>query len=138
MTDTYVAIDLETTGLDPKKEKIIEIGAVKVVDGQVAEEFATLVDPRRLLEERISELTGITDAELSGAPYIDEVIGPAAEFIGDLPLLGHRILFDYSFFRGLRGTSSAGSRRRLSRSRWYIKPKRTSRPQKGKKSTCMI
>ena len=52
MTDTYVAIDLETTGLDPKKEKIIEIGAVKVVDGQVAEEFATLVDPRRLLEER--------------------------------------------------------------------------------------
>lgn len=99
MTDTYVAIDLETTGLDPKKEKIIEIGAVKVVDGQVAEEFATLVDPRRLLEERISELTGITDAELSGAPYIDEVIGPAAEFIGDLPLLGHRILFDYSFLK---------------------------------------
>ena len=99
MTDTYVAIDLETTGLDPKKEKIIEIGAVKVVDGQVAEEFSTLVDPRRLLEERISELTGITDAELSGAPYIDEIIGLAAEFIGDLPLLGHRILFDYSFLK---------------------------------------
>ena len=64
MTDTYVAIDLETTGLDPKKEKIIEIGAVKVVDGQVAEEFSTLVDPRRLLEERISELTGITDDDV--------------------------------------------------------------------------
>ena len=57
------------------------------------------MDPRRLLEERISELTGITDAELSGAPYIDEVIGPAAEFIGDLPLLGHRILCDYSVLK---------------------------------------
>ena len=66
MTDTYVAIDLETTGLDPKKEKIIEIGAVKVVDGQVAEEFATLVDPRRLLERRISTRSSGRRQSLSG------------------------------------------------------------------------
>ena len=61
MYDTYVSIDLETTGLNPKRDRIIEIGAIRVEQGQIAEEFSTFVDPGRKLEERITELTGIRD-----------------------------------------------------------------------------
>ena len=64
--DSYVAIDLETTGLDPKHDKIIEIGAVLVIDGEIKETFSTFVNPRRELDGRIRELTGITGAPSSG------------------------------------------------------------------------
>ena len=59
MTTSYVCIDLETTGLNPKLDKIIEIGAVKVIDGQITDTFHSYVNPGRTLEERIVELTGI-------------------------------------------------------------------------------
>ncbi len=98
-TDSYVAIDIETTGLNPKLEKIIEIGAVKVVEGKVVAEKAVLVNPRRLLTCQIQELTGITDEMLVDAPGIEEVIGEYREFCQGFPLLGHRILFDYSFLK---------------------------------------
>ena len=65
MYDTYVSIDLETTGLNPKRDRIIEIGAIRVEQGQIAEEFSTFVDPGRKLEERITELTGIRDEDLA-------------------------------------------------------------------------
>ena len=61
MTDSFVCIDLETTGLDPKRDKIIEIGAVKVERGEITGEWETFVNPERKLEERIVELTGIRD-----------------------------------------------------------------------------
>ena len=54
MYDTYVSIDLETTGLNPKRDRIIEIGAIRVEQGQIVEEFSTFVDPGRKLEERIT------------------------------------------------------------------------------------
>lgn len=57
MYDTYVSIDLETTGLNPKRDRIIEIGAIRVEQGQIVEEISTFVDPGRKLEERITELT---------------------------------------------------------------------------------
>lgn len=99
MYDTYVSIDLETTGLDPKRDRIIEIGAIRVEQGQIVEEFSTFVDPGRKLEERITELTGIRDEDLADAPQLDEVFPQLLEFMGELPLLGHRILFDYSFLK---------------------------------------
>lgn len=95
----YICIDLETTGLDPKTDRIIEIGAVKVLGGQVTDRFQTFVDPGRILEEKITELTGITDEDLAGAPALDTVFGELMEFCGDLPLLGHSVLFDYSFLK---------------------------------------
>lgn len=97
--DTYVAVDLETTGLDPKQDKIIEIGAVLVSGGKVVKTFSTLVNPRRELDERIEELTGITADMVDDAPDIDEVIGRIVEFCGELPLLGHHVIFDYSFLK---------------------------------------
>ena len=99
MLDTYVSIDLETTGLHPKKDRIIEIGAIRVEQGEITEEFSTFVNPGRKLEERITEITGIRDEDLEGAPELDEVFPKLLGFLGDLPLLGHRILFDYSFLK---------------------------------------
>lgn len=99
MTDTYVSIDLETTGLNPKLDRIIEIGAVKVVGGRMADTFSTLVNPGRKLEEKITELTGLRDSDLENAPDIGEVIGQAIAFTEELPLLGHSVLFDYSFLK---------------------------------------
>lgn len=97
--DSYVSIDIETTGLNPKRDKIIEIGAVKVIDGVKTESFSTLVNPARRLEQTIIELTGINDDELAEAPYIENVLPELMDFLEELPLLGHSILFDYSFIR---------------------------------------
>jgi len=96
---SYVAIDVETTGLDPRTEKIIEIGAVLVQDGIAVKEKSTLVNPGRELTERIRELTGIQDSMLEHAPGIGEVIGEYVNFCQGLPILGHNILFDYRFLK---------------------------------------
>ena len=99
MTDSYVCIDLETTGLDPKRDKIIEVGAVKVEQGKITGEWQTLVNPGRKLEERIVELTGIQDDELAGARTISEVLPDLFAFWEERTLLGHSVLFDYSFLK---------------------------------------
>ena len=93
MMDSYVSIDLETTGLNPKTDKIIEIGAVKVVGGEIKERFSTYVNPGRKLEQRITDLTGIRDEDLADAPTIAELFPDLQLFLGELPLLGHSVLF---------------------------------------------
>lgn len=95
----YVAFDIETTGLNPKYDKIIEIGAVRVREGEMTGTFSTFVNPAKSLPERIVELTGIRDADVAGAPYIDEILDSFLAFVGDDVLLGHNILFDYSFVK---------------------------------------
>ena len=97
--DTYVCIDLETTGLNPKVDRIIEIGAVKVVDGVETEVFETFVNPGRSLEEHVKNLTGITDEDLASAPKMKDVLPKLLSFIGDDVLLGHSVLFDFSFVK---------------------------------------
>lgn len=99
MITSYVSIDLETTGLNPKLDKIIEIGAVKVIHGKVRETFHSYVNPCRKLEERIVELTGIRQEQVDEAPDIAEVFPLLEDFLENLPLVGHRILFDYSFLK---------------------------------------
>lgn len=95
----YVAFDIETTGLNPKYDKIIEIGAVRVRDGEPVDTFSTFVNPAKSLPARIVELTGIHDTDVAGAPYIDEILDAFLAFVGDDVLLGHNILFDYSFVK---------------------------------------
>lgn len=95
----YVAFDIETTGLNPKYDKIIEIGAVRVREGEPVETFSTFVNPAKSLPARIVELTGIQDADVAGAPYIDDILDAFLAFVGDDVLLGHNILFDYSFVK---------------------------------------
>jgi len=99
MANTYIVIDLETTGLSAKLNKIIEIGAVKFVDGKEKEVFSSYVNPGVKLPERIVELTGITDADVKDAPYIEEILGDLENFLGEEVLIGHNLLFDYSFLK---------------------------------------
>lgn len=99
MIDSYVCLDLETTGLNPKTDRIIEIGAVKVKAGEITDRMETLVNPGRALEERIVELTGIFDEQLVDAPDIADVLPELLTFIGEDILLGHAVLFDYSFVK---------------------------------------
>lgn len=98
-TGSYVCIDLETTGLNPKTDKIIEIGAVRVENHVIVEEWETFVNPDRQLDERIIELTGIHDEQLISAPTIDQVLPKLLEVTGDRVLLGHSVTFDYSFIK---------------------------------------
>lgn len=95
----YVGFDLETTGLNPKYDKIIEIGAVRVKNGEPVDTFSTFVNPARSLPTRIVELTGIRDENVADAPYIDEILDSFLQFVGEDVLLGHNILFDYSFIK---------------------------------------
>lgn len=96
---SYVSVDLETTGLNPKTDRIIEIGAVKVLEGKRMGFFSTLVNPHRRLRPEITELTGIRDEDLTGAPDIEEAISQTLSFLEGLPLLGHSVLFDFSFLK---------------------------------------
>ncbi len=99
---SYTAIDLETTGLDPKKDKIIEIGAAKVINGQVTDTYSTLVRPGRQLSEVVTRLTGITDEMLAAKAGVKEpkqAISELLDFVGRDILLGHCILFDFSFVK---------------------------------------
>lgn len=95
----YVAFDIETTGLNPKYDKIIEIGVAKVRDNEVTDTFSTFVNPGKGLPERITELTGIYDTDVINAPYIEDVLDLFIEFAGDDILLGHNLIFDYSFIK---------------------------------------
>lgn len=99
MTEDYTALDLETTGLNPKRDRIIEIGAVKVRGGKAVDRFQSLVNPGRLLDGHVSSLTGIDDGMLDGMPEAGQLMEPLAAFIGEDVLVGHRILFDYSFLK---------------------------------------
>lgn len=99
MIHSYISIDLETTGLNPRRDRITEIGAVKVIDGTVTGTYATLVNPGRKLDPRITALTGIRDEELEGAPTIGQVLPELLAFLGELPLLGHSVRFDFSFLK---------------------------------------
>lgn len=98
-TDTYVCVDLETTGLNPKTDRIIEIGAVKVENGVQTAVFETFVNPGRDLGEQVKELTGIREEDLINAPYIEAVLPDFLKFAGDNVLLGHSVLFDFSFLK---------------------------------------
>jgi DNA polymerase-3 subunit epsilon/ATP-dependent DNA helicase DinG len=104
---TLVSLDIETTGLDPATDAIIEIGAVRFRDSRLEDEWTHLVNPGRPLSRFITQLTGITDDMLSGAPRITEVLESLEAFVGEDPIVGHRVEFDLSFLRrrGLFGAN---------------------------------
>lgn len=96
----YVSVDVETTRLAARKQdKIIEIGAVRVRDGQIVGSFTSFVNPGRILPAHITELTGILQEQVDEAETMERVLPAFLEFAGDLPLVGHRILFDYGFLK---------------------------------------
>jgi len=94
---TFVGLDLETTGVDSSNDSIIEIGAVRYEGGEPAGEMTSLVDPGCSIPTDVVHLTGITDEDVAGAPKIDEVLDPLLEFIGDAPIVAHHAPFDLGF-----------------------------------------
>ncbi len=102
--NTFVVFDLETTGLvnsptGGKMDAITEIGAVKIIGGEIKEKFTTLVNPERKLDDEIVKQTGITDDMVKDAPKIAEVIPDFVKFCDGCLLVGHNVQFDYKFVR---------------------------------------
>ena len=87
MSLEYIALDLETTGLDPKKDKILEIGAARVRDGKILESYRTFVDNRIQISEFITNLTGITNEMTAGAPAPETAVSELLDFCGCTPIL---------------------------------------------------
>jgi len=103
LLDRYVAIDLETTGLNPDLDSIIEVGLVKVSGGEIIDTLHTLVLPPVKLPLFIKRLTGIQDHMLEDAPRIDSIRGHIAAFIEGENLLGHNAGFDVGFVESALG-----------------------------------
>lgn len=95
----YTVIDLEMTGLNPKLDKVIEIGAVRVRGHKEAARYATLVNPKRSIPERVVELTGIMNEEAAAGLDEDEAMQALIAFLGDDVIVGHNVSFDYSFMK---------------------------------------
>jgi DNA polymerase-3 subunit epsilon len=93
----YVVIDIETTGLDPSYDEIIELSAVKVKNDEIVDKFTTLCRPEQEISSFITELTGITNDMAKDAPIIDDVLESYISFIGDDIIIGHNVNFDINF-----------------------------------------
>ena len=97
--DEIVVVDFETTGLNPRKNRIMEIGAVRIRNGQVVEEYSRFVNPQEPIPEEVVKLTGITDAMVADAGTADTEIPKLLEFIGDAAFAAHNAKFDSAFLR---------------------------------------
>ena len=97
LSETYVVFDLETTGFSPLNNKIIEIGAVKVVEGKITERFSTFVNPEAPIPFKVEELTHIRDDMVLSAPKIEEILPDFMEFCEGAVMVAHNAEFDMSF-----------------------------------------
>lgn len=98
---TIIALDIETTGLDPARDAIMEIGLVRFQGSRIDDTWQSLINPGRPIPPFITQLTGIDDAMLTHAPRITNVLEELQKIVGDLPILGHNIGFDISFLQQL-------------------------------------
>lgn len=98
---TYVALDLETTGLEPNRDAIIEVAAVRFQGDTILDRFSTLVNPRRLIPARIQQLTGIRDADVLRAPLVEQVLPELLAFVTPdvSAVVAHNATFDLGFLR---------------------------------------
>lgn len=98
MSDNIVIVlDVETTGLDFTREKMVEFAALKLVNGEIADEFETLINPQQHIRNSSIKIHGITEEMVQDAPTLEEVMPKILEFIQDYPLVGHNVIFDYSY-----------------------------------------
>jgi DNA polymerase III subunit epsilon len=93
----FIAFDLETTGIVAGADQIVEIGAVRFVDGQPHDMFVTLVNPRKMIPPAASAVNNITDEMVAGKPFIEDLLPAFAEFCADDPLIAHNASFDAQF-----------------------------------------
>jgi len=93
----FVAFDLETTGIQPQEDAIVEIGAVKFIDGLPQQDFCRLVNPRREIPADAIAVHGIRNEDVADQPELSEIMGPFTDYCGDLPLVAHNAKFDFGF-----------------------------------------
>lgn len=93
----FVAFDLETTGTQPLEDGIVEIGAVKFIDGSPRKDFCTLVNPGMVIPDDAIRVHGISNEEVQGQPRIQDVMDDFTAYCGDLPLVAHNAKFDFKF-----------------------------------------
>jgi len=96
---SYVVVDIETTGVSPTKNEIIELSAIKVVNNETTETFSTLIKPKGRISSFITSLTGISNQMVSDKEPIENVIGNFFNFVGNSIVLGHNVRFDMSFIK---------------------------------------
>lgn len=99
MRGELVAIDLETTGLDAARDSIIEVGAARMIDGKIVEEFTQLVDPGFPIPALVTNITGIRSEDVLGQPLFEAIAPALRTFVGSAPLIGHNIGFDVAFLQ---------------------------------------
>ena len=109
MTTTYVAVDLETTGLDPTRDAIIEVGVVRFSGHDVLDEYGALVNPLRDIPPFVTQLTGITDEMVADAPSLYSLRSRLKTKLGDFVIVGHNVELDLGFLR--EATLAIGNRR---------------------------
>lgn len=103
MEQVYAFLDIETTGLNPQSDNIIEIGAVIASNGIITDRFSSLVRTDGSLPLKIKNLTGIKSEMLQDAPELQEIAGNLLAFLGDKPIIGHNISFDIGFINAKIG-----------------------------------
>ena len=99
MKSSLIVVDLETTGISPTMNTITEIGALKIIDDEIVATYSQLINPQAVVTSKITEITGLTNEILKDQPILSDVLEGFLEFCGDLPLLGHNIMFDFSFLK---------------------------------------
>ncbi|RMG43552.1 MAG: hypothetical protein D6732_00005, partial [Methanobacteriota archaeon] len=90
LTD-FVAVDIETTGLDYQKDSIIEVAAVRFHDGMIVDTFNSMVNPHRPIPEHITRITGITSEDVYDAPSFEEIADDILSFVDNYPIIAHNV-----------------------------------------------
>ncbi|WP_129597009.1 PolC-type DNA polymerase III [Anaerophilus nitritogenes] len=99
LDQSYIVFDIETTGLSSKNDKITEIGAVRITNGQIVERFNVLINPKIPIPPKIVELTGITDDMVKNEPTVEEMLPEFLDFIKNDPIVAHNASFDTGFIK---------------------------------------
>jgi len=106
---TFVVVDVETTGFSPPRDRVIELGLVKLHRGHVVDEYETLVDPCRPVPASITSLTGITQSMVEGRPTFKDVCQSFLTFLGDAVFVAHNASFDWRFIQSELALASAST-----------------------------
>ena len=101
----FVAIDVETTGLSPVANELIEVSAIKYNGNEKLETFSTLIKPKARIPYHITNITGITNDMVEDSPTIEEVMPDLIEFVGNSTIVAHNANFDYSFIQNYSNNS---------------------------------
>ncbi len=101
----FVAIDVETTGLSPITNELIEVSAIKYDGNKRIDTFSTLIKPKVRIPYYITNITGITNDMVEEAPEVEEVMPELIDFVGDLPIVAHNANFDYKFIQNYSNNS---------------------------------